>query len=208
MDSIAPYLLYAMALGVAAAVPGPGVMALVGRSMTSGLGSSLPFVLGMTVGDVIYLTVATLGLAALASTAEYLLLIIRIAGGSYLLYVAWAFWSAEISSGPSARFRVRGLSRDAFSGLMVTLSNPKAVVFYLALVPSVIELGNIGLLEWAALSLVTVSVLIVVLLPYAVLSARLARALFDPTWRNLLNKAGAAVIGGTAGWILWDAMDP
>lgn len=206
METIAPFAAYVVALAIAAAIPGPGVAALVGRALAAGAGASLPFVLGLAVGDVVFLTMAILGLSALIAAASGALFVVKIAGGCYLIYLAARLWTAKAAPIATVADARRGAWPAALSGLAVTLGNPKTVVFYLALVPNVLDLDSVGLLDWLLLSLLTVMTLLVVLSPYAALAARLRSYLSSATALRRLNRAAAVLIGGAGGVILRDAV--
>lgn len=203
MDGLTPYLAYVLALGVAAAIPGPGVAAVMGRALGSG-GGSLAFILGLALGDVLFLTVAVLGLAALAASASGAFLAVKVAGGLYLLHLAWRFWTAEPEAAV-VRARSGGRMAAALGGLAVTLGNPKTVVFYLALVPNVLDLSAVGLVDWLVLSALTVAVLMAVLTPYAALAGRLRALLTRPAALRRLNRGAAVLIGGAGALILREA---
>jgi threonine/homoserine/homoserine lactone efflux protein len=85
MDMIAPLIAYSVALSIAAVIPGPGVAGLVGQSLGNGLRVSLFFFAGIALGDVVYLTVAIAGLAAIAQLFSGALLAIKLLGGLYLV---------------------------------------------------------------------------------------------------------------------------
>lgn len=89
--AIAPFLAYAAALGIAAFIPGPGVAGLVGQSLGNGLRASLFFLAGLALGDLVYLAVAVAGLAALAEIFAEALLVVKILGGAYLVYLGVIF---------------------------------------------------------------------------------------------------------------------
>ncbi|MEM1363440.1 MAG: LysE family translocator [Pseudomonadota bacterium] len=206
MEAILPFVAYVTALGIAAVIPGPGVAALVGRALGAGSVSSLPFILGLAFGDVLFLTVAVLGLSALAAAASGLFFVVKVLGGLYLLYLAWKFWTADcgqidVTNAPSTNSWIA-----AASGLAVTLGNPKTVVFYLALLPNVLDLTAVGLMDWALLSALTMAVLVAVLVPYSLMAARLRVLLTRPTALRRLNRAAATMIGGAGALILRDAV--
>ncbi|ABD56017.1 LysE family translocator [Jannaschia sp. CCS1] len=200
-----PFIAYVVALGVAAAIPGPGVAALVGRSLAQGARTSLPFIIGLALGDVVFLTIAILGLATLANTAAGLFLVVKIMGALYLLYLGWRFWTAEIARIDLAGRPPIGSWSGAVAGLAVTLGNPKTVVFYLALVPNVIDLEQVGLSSWPILSVLTILVLLAVLIPYAALADRLRQFFASSRARRRLNRGAAMAIGGAGIAILSDA---
>ena len=205
IETIAPFVAYAIALGIAAAIPGPGVAAVVGRSLGSGAAGALPFVLGLALGDVVFLTVAVLGLSVVSATFAGVFTAVKVAGGLYLLWLAWRFWTAGVDPARVERERSRSGWMAGMSGLAVTLGNPKTVVFYLALLPNVIDLASVTPLDWAILSALTLLVLFAVMLPYSLLAARLRRVFASATALRRLNRGAAMFIGGAGALILADA---
>ncbi|PWJ13843.1 LysE family translocator [Jannaschia seohaensis] len=206
IEGMTPFFAYVIALGIAAVIPGPGVAAVVGRAMGTGTRASLPFVLGLAFGDVLFLSIAILGLSAVAAAATGVFFVIKIAGGLYLLYLAWGFWTAEATQPDAAEIATKGGWRAAASGLAVTLGNPKTVVFYLALVPNVIDMEAVGVLDWLFLSMLTICTLVAVLMPYAIMASRLRAILVSPTALRKLNRGAAVMIGGAGALILSDAV--
>src|SRR3569833_1623271 len=133
---------FTVAYVVAVLVPGPGVAAIVARALGGGFSSAVPMIIGILVGDLIYLVFALFGLAAIATYFGPIFVIVRWASALYLLYIAWQFWTAKPGSeqlGP--RQREPWLHTFA-SGLALTLGNPKAIVYYLALLPTVVPLDR------------------------------------------------------------------
>lgn len=206
IDAALPFISYVIALGIAAAIPGPGVAAVVGRALGAGVAPTLPFICGLALGDVLFLTVAVLGLAALAAAASSVFLIVKIVGGLYLLYLAWKFWTADVETSQVTRISSHSPWLAAVSGFAVTLGNPKTIVFYLALLPNVIDLTSVGLMDWAMLAFLTMVVLLIVLTPYAVLAAQLRAMLTRPEALKRLNRGAALMIGSAGGLILRDAL--
>lgn len=206
MESVAPFLAYVVALGIAAAIPGPGVVAVIGRALGAGVKSSLPFIVGLAMGDILFLTVAVVGLSAMAAAASGVFVVVKVAGGLYLMYLAWQFWTAKIEQTHVHKTVTQSAWVAAVSGFAVTLGNPKTIVFYLALLPNVLDLAEVGLMDWLVLSVLTLAVLLAVLTPYAVLAARLRITLTRPSSLRRLNRSAATLIGGAGGLILNDAI--
>jgi len=198
-------LTYATALGIAAAIPGPGVAAVVGQSMGNGLKSSLFLLAGMILGDLTYLTVAVAGLAGIAKTFSSAFLVIKVLGGVYLAYLAWKMWTG--ASGIINADAQRGTTAfgSFLSGFSLTLGNPKAIVFYLALLPTVLDLGAVGVSQWAALVCVTTLTLILTLTPYAALAHRARGLISRPSALKRITNTAAAIIGVTGMTILGQA---
>jgi threonine/homoserine/homoserine lactone efflux protein len=192
------YIAYASALAIAAALPGPGVTALVGRALGSGFKSSLFMAFGLLLGDVFYLTAAVLGLALLAQTFGVAFLVMKWLGVAYLLWLTWQFWRAGISLTSVDARKDEGFVTSFLAGLTVTLGNPKTMIFYLALTPTLVDLQTITLSEYAVLATLTASVLLIVLVPYLVLAAKARLLLQAPRALKLLNRVAAACLGGAA----------
>lgn len=202
---LASLLAYAAALGLAAAVPGPGVAALVGQSMGNGLRAALFLLAGIVLGDIVYLTVAVAGLAAIAKAFAGIFLLVKVLGGAYLLYLAYKLWASRAGVSASGAEK-QSTDLGAFlTGFSVTLGNPKTIVFYLALLPTVLDLRNVGLTQWAMLVPVTAVVLVAVLTPYAVLAARARGMMTQPAALQRLNRLAGGIIGATGIAILGQA---
>jgi threonine/homoserine/homoserine lactone efflux protein len=89
---------FAAVLFVAAASPGPGVVAIVARVLGRGASGALAFTAGVAIGDIVWLTFAVLGLAVVAQTFHGVFLIIKYLGAAYLLYLAWRLWTAPVDA--------------------------------------------------------------------------------------------------------------
>ncbi|PZO76095.1 MAG: lysine transporter LysE [Mesorhizobium amorphae] len=197
--NIAGYLAFSGALGLAAAIPGPGVTALVARALGSGFRSALAMSLGLVVGDLIYLSAVVLGLALVAQTFGTLFLVVKWLGVVYLAWLAFVFWRNGIMPAHVQARRSRGgFFASVMAGLLLTLGNPKTMIFYLAILPTVVDLGAITLGDYLVLASLTVAVLLVVLVPYLVLAAK-ARTLFQtPRALKILGRTAGAFMAGAA----------
>ena len=191
-------LVFALALAVAAGSPGPSVAALVARVLTGGLRGVLPFLAAMWLGEALWLTCAVAGLAVVARTLGMVFVAIKFVGVAYLLYLAWKMWFApaqvardELPSGRSP-WRLFG------AGLAVTLGNPKIMVFYLALLPTIVDLDRVGTAAWIALTAVTLLVLMSVDLAWALLAVRARRLLTSRKAVKIVNRTGATMMAGAA----------
>jgi threonine/homoserine/homoserine lactone efflux protein len=155
-------LIFAGALTVAAGSPGPSVAALVARVIARGWRDVIPFAAAMWLGEALWLTLAVYGLAALAEALHGAFQVVKYLGVAYLLYLAWKMWFAPVavaSDGPAPRPGGRGMF---LAGLAVTLGNPKIMVFYLALLPTIIDLAGITLVAWLELTCTMLAVLAVI----------------------------------------------
>ncbi len=92
--SLSGLALFALALAVAAFSPGPGIAAIVGRVLGRGRQGAAAFVSGIAIGDIVWLSLAVLGLAVLAETFREVFTIVKYAGAAYLAYLAFKMWTA------------------------------------------------------------------------------------------------------------------
>lgn len=191
-------LVFAGALLVAAGSPGPSIAALVSRVLTRGFRDVLPFLAAMWLGEVLWLTLAVAGLAAIAETFHLLFVGIKWAGIAYLLHLAWKMWTAPATVDAATLAPDRSPVRMFFAGLAVTLGNPKIMVFYLALLPSIINLETITLLGWAELALTLLVVLIGIDLTWSLLAVKARTFLRTPRAVRVTNRASATLMTGAA----------
>jgi threonine/homoserine/homoserine lactone efflux protein len=201
--TLSALLVFAAALAIAAGTPGPSIAALVSRVLTSGVRDVLPFLLAMWLGEAVWLTLAVLGLAVLAQTFAAVFTVLRYLGAAYLLFLAWSMWRAPAElpedAAPSGSQRPW---RMFAAGLLVTLGNPKIMVFYMALLPTLVDLGRLGPLGWAELTLTMLLVLAVVDLGWALLAARARRLLRSRRAVRIANRSSASVMAGAAAAIV------
>jgi threonine/homoserine/homoserine lactone efflux protein len=193
---------FTVAYAVAVLVPGPGVAAIVARALGGGFATAVPMVVGILVGDLVYLVFAVFGLAAIAHYFNAVFILVRFAGAAYLLYIAWKFWSAKPGTeqiGPRAE---EHWSRTFLAGFSLTLGNPKTIVFYLALLPTVIPLDRMTPLAFGELVGIVVVVLLAIGLGYAFLAAR-ARDFFTSARAvRRLNRTAGVMMATAAGLVV------
>lgn len=192
-------LIFAGALMIAAGSPGPSVAALVSRVLARGWRDVAPFVIAMWVGEAIWLTMAVCGLAVLVEALHWAFLVLKYAGVTYLLYLAWKMWMAPLSiESEDAALRSGSSLRMFLAGLAVTLGNPKIMVFYLALLPTIVELANITVVAWLELVLTMLVILAAVDIVYILLAVRVRKLLRSQRAVKLANRVSASVMGAAA----------
>jgi threonine/homoserine/homoserine lactone efflux protein len=189
---------FALALMVAAGSPRPSIAALVARVLTGGLRDVLPFLMAMWIGEAIWLTVAVAGLAVVAPAFAMLFLAIKFAGVPYLLWLAWKMWTARADIACDQMPAAQKPWRMFLAGMVITLGNPKIMVFYLAVVPTLLDLGHLTFGTWAELTLTMLGVLIAIDLGWALAAARARRRLKNRRAVRVANRASATLMVGAA----------
>jgi len=195
------YLPFAIALTIACIIPGPGVTASVGTALGAGFRTALVFVTGIVIGDLTYLTFAVLGLTALAAAFSGIFTVIRFAGAAYLLYLAWTFWKGGVDPASITARREKGPMATLLGGLSLTLGNPKTIIFYMALMPTVVDLKTVTPERYGILALLTVLVLYAVCIPYIGLAARARKFMVNPKALKWLGRGAGAAMAGAAAFV-------
>jgi threonine/homoserine/homoserine lactone efflux protein len=175
--------------------------ALVARALAVGVLGTVPMLIGLIVGDLVFLSATAFGLAALARSFAGVFLLVKIAGALYLAWLAWKLWTsppATLEVVGEAGDRPRVDWRGIAVGLSITLGNPKTIVFYLALLPSLIDVGGLTAVGFGEMSVTVVIVLTLVGMAYIVAAAR-ARAMFrNARARRILDRTAGAMMAGAA----------
>ena len=194
---------FTIAYAIAVLVPGPGVAAVVARALGGGFWSAVPMVLGILVGDLVYLVFALFGLAAIATWFGPIFVIVRWGGALYLLYVAWQFWTAKPGSEQIGAKRETSRWKTFLAGFALTMGNPKTIVFYLALLPTVVPLDQpITVLGFTELTAIVIVVLLIIGCGYAGLAA-VARDFFQSAKAiRRLNRTAGVIMAGAAAFVV------
>lgn len=198
--SIAGLVLFCTVYFLAVATPGPGIAAVIARSLAHGTRGAVPFIAGFLLGDLIWFAAAAAGFAALAKTGYVVFAIIKYAGAAYLLYLAYRLWRTPLPSITEGAPVPTQRPLQLFLGsLALTLGNPKTMMFFIALLPTVVDLASLEWLGFVELAVAICVVLPLVLGGYVVLAAR-ARAVFRSprAIRNMHRGTGAAMAAAAA----------
>lgn len=119
---------------IAVASPGPATMALAGTAMASGRRAGLALAAGITTGSLIWSVTAALGLSTMMLTHAWVMELVRYAGAGYLLFLAFKAARSALSSWQAATKALAGPGPALYvKGLMLHLTNPKAILFFGAL---------------------------------------------------------------------------
>lgn len=189
--------LFAAALFVNAGSPGPGIAALVARVTTDGIGPVAPFLLAFWIGELLWLVAAALGLSALALAFHEVFVALKWLGVAYLCVLAWRMWTRPLGRDGELP---RGESAWAtfLAGFALTLGNPKIMVFYVALLPSLLDLRSVSPLGLVELCATALAVMMTVDLGWALAAVWARRWLRTPRAVRIANRMGAAAMGGAA----------
>ena len=208
LPSLGPERLAALfvAMAVLAALPSTSVLLVTARAGAHGFRHGAWVAAGVVVGDLIYILVAIFGLQLLLAAMKGATDAIRALAALYLLGFAWRLWRATPATASAGDVRVTpaASTRESFvTGLLVTLGDQKAILFYLGFLPVFLDLANLRPADVAIVALVAVVAVGGVKLLYAALAGR-AGAILGPRAARGLQGLAAAVMAGAAVFLLAD----
>lgn len=186
-----------VALVILAIIPGPGVFTVVARSMASGFFHGLATVFGIVFGDYIFIILSLYGLSTLASTMESFFAFIKYAGAIYLIWLGIKLILTKHSSVEVKPVMELSFLSNFIAGLVTTLSNPKAILFYLSFFPAFINLQDVTFVEiWKLLLVATIAVGSVMAV-YAYAASKASRIFKSSRATKTLNIAAGSIMVGS-----------
>jgi len=186
---------FAAAMLILAASPGPGVFATTARAMASGFRPALAVIWGIVLGDILFLLFAAFGLSMVARVLGNLFFIVKICGGAYLVWLGIKIWLQKPELAQSHQnFTARSNWGNFVSGLVITLSNPKVVLFYCGFLPTFLDLSALTAIDLALIVAIITAVLSGVLITYAYLASRARRMFTNERSVKRLNRAAGGIM--------------
>ncbi|WP_458762792.1 LysE family transporter [Cupriavidus basilensis] len=200
------WLAYFAACWVIAVSPGSGAVLSMSHGLSYGLRKTTTTIFGLQTGLVIILLVAGGGLGALLVASEHAFAVVKTIGALYLIYIGVQQWRARVDGGqddavPGAQApRVAALSprRRFATGLLTNVTNPKGIIFMVAVLPQFIDPAHALGPQLAILAATMCGVDLVVMHGYALLASRM-RGLFRNAravrWQNRIFGSVLVAVG-------------
>lgn len=187
--SLSSILFFAATELVLCLVPGPAVLLVISQAMKRGFRTSTRGAFGILAGNAIYFALSAAGLGALLMTSRVVFEVIRYAGAGYLMLVGFRmiFFASSVTAAPEAE------SRSFVQGLITQLANPKAIVFFTALLPQFVNPHGPLALQFLILGIVSIAIEFPVLAMYGFAADR-GRALYGRHARVLERAAGGCLV--------------
>lgn len=195
MFGIADYGAFIAAIIVFLAIPGPGTLALITSTSQSGMRAGLAACMGIMLADQALMWMAVAGVATLLMASPALFHAVQWIGAVYLAWLGYKMLTARPGAGPVLRMEPRHYFKQ---GALITLMNPKAIVFYMAFFPLFVDPAqHQGVLTFAVMAATVAVLTLLYSMVLILLTARLATSLrANPTVVRVLHKtAGVFLIG-------------
>lgn len=181
--TIAPFdlMLYAAAMAGLWAVPGPVWVALTARALSGGMRGAWPLAVGVALGDLIWPLCAILGLAWVLSVYGDALSMLRwVAAGVFIVMGVLLLRSPARVPGADSRMTRPGIWAGFSVGMAAVVANPKAILFYMGVLPGFFDLTRITLADIAAIVFLSFAVPLVGNLSLALFVDRVRRVMSSP----------------------------
>lgn len=186
-------LLYCGALLILFLTPGPVWLAIMARALSGGLASAWPLAVGVAIGDMLWPLVAVLGISWILSVFDMFILGMRwIACGVFLIMGFLLIRHADAKIDRDSRLTRPGAWAGFGAGLLAILGNPKAVLFYIGVLPGFFDLRSVTAVDVGAIIAVSVAIPLLGNLAVAALVGKLRGLMTNPATLKRIN-----IVAGT-----------
>jgi threonine/homoserine/homoserine lactone efflux protein len=192
--SLEAYLGLCVAMLVVAATPGPAVFAMVTTAFSYGLKRSFYLNLGIMLADYIFIGIAITGLSALATIAGETFYGVRLLCAGYLIWIGYKMFRSTPAGIHLGKPKDDSILSTILTGLFITLSNPKAILFYAALLPMFIDLHSLTKTDIVEIALTANLTFGGVNFTYALMADRANAMLGAKSKASLINKMGGSLM--------------
>ena len=191
MPDVSNLQLFVIAAVALAVTPGPAVMYIVTRSITQGRTAGVVSCLGITLGGFVHVLAAALGVSAALATSVLAFTIVKWLGVGYLVYLAvrqWRSATVDLRTQLGVADEQSGRAALLVRGLLVNVTNPKGLVFLLAVLPQFVVPTAPLAPQYLIIAATMVPIDLIVMGGYASLAARLLRWLTTPRQQTAVNR--------------------
>lgn len=181
------------AMVVMASIPSVSVLAVSTRSATFGFIHGVFTTLGVVVGDIIFIAIAILGLSLIAAKMGSLFVFIKYLGGTYLIFLGIRLCRSKMKGVETQEIVNASLLSSFLTGLLITLGDQKATLFYLGFFPAFFDVSKISYFDTAIVIAIATVAVGGVKLGYALMANR-ARFLIRPQINKGINIVAGSVM--------------
>lgn len=199
------WLAYFVASWVIAVSPGSGAVLAMSHGLAYGARGASATVLGLQIGLAFILLVAGAGVGAVLVASAGAFMVVKLLGAAYLLWLGFKQWRAPVTlddGGAQAGPPVMRLRQRVLTGALTNATNPKGIVFMVAVLPQFIDPKRPLLLQLLILLVTTLAVDTVVMHGYALLASRLRALLRSARARRTQNRVFGGVLMGMGASLL------
>jgi len=185
---------FSAAMFLLAITPGPGVIATISRALASGFNNAAFVVLGIVLGDIIFLLLAIFGLSAIATILGDFFVVVKYLGGLYLLFLGYKILTSKDEETELKAVEELSWKKNFSTGLLITLSNPKVILFYLGFLPTFVNLQALTFFDILIISGIVTIVLGSVMLVYAYTASKTRKLFKNKKSKRKINLVASCVM--------------
>ena len=184
-----------------AIVPGPAVLAIIARSFSSGFLRGLYMTMGIVVGDYVFIILALFGLSTLAEIMGTTFFIIKYLSAAYLVWLGYKLLRSKASSIEIEDSQESSLFSNFLAGLLITLGNPKAILFYVGFFPAFISVDEVSSYDAVLIMAAATLAFGSVNLCYSFLAIKAKRVFKSPNASSVINKTAGTIMVSTGAFV-------
>lgn len=182
------------AMIILASIPSVSVLAVSTRSATSGFIHGVFTIIGIVVGDIIFIVIAIWGLSFLSETMGNLFFLIKYLSGAYLILLGVRLCRSKSQDAKTDKGTEFSLISSFMTGLLITLADQKAILFYLGFFPAFLDISTISFFDASIVIAITTVAVGGVKLGYAFMADRARLLLISSKTANMINIAAGCVM--------------
>ena len=193
------WIAFMLACWVISVSPGAGAIASMSSGLNYGFRHGYWNAIGLQLALLLQIAIVAAGAGVLFATTPWAFLIVKWFGVAYLLYLAYLQWAAPAQSIEIQHELTRkSAGKLVMYGFLVNMSNPKAIVFLLAVLPQFLDLSKPQWAQYAIMALTMISIDLIVMAGYTGLAAKVLRLLRSPKQQKVMNRTFATLFAGAA----------
>ncbi|MDC5047073.1 LysE family transporter [Acinetobacter baumannii] len=200
--SLQVWFAYMLACWVISVSPGAGAIASMSSGLNYGFRHGYWNAIGLQIALLIQIMIVAAGVGVLFATTPLAFQAVKWFGVAYLLYLAYLQWTAPIKDIEIQHEKKdKSVSALLLNGFVVNISNPKAIVFLLAVLPQFLDLSKPQWIQYLIMAATMVTIDLIVMAGYTGLASKVLRLLRSPKQQKYLNR-GFAVMFSCAALLL------
>jgi homoserine/homoserine lactone efflux protein len=178
--------------------PGPAVLLVVSQGVRYGAKSSLLGAIGILTGNVIYFSLSAMGLGVILLASEKLFSLITYVGAIYLVYLGAQTIIKSLIVKESKQQEIMSTSKQKFfrAGLLTQLANPKAILFFAALLPQFIDAHQATAYQFLILGIISVTIECPILVTYGWLAEKGSNRFRRSKYANWIDRVSGSLLIG------------
>jgi homoserine/homoserine lactone efflux protein len=193
------WLAYMLACWVISISPGAGAIASMSSGLNYGFRRGYWNALGLQLALLVQIAIVAAGAGVLFATTPWAFLLVKWFGVAYLLYLAYLQWTAPTQSIEIQQEQPnKSIAKLVLYGFLVNMSNPKAIVFLLAVSPQFLDLSKPQWIQYLVMAATMITIDLIVMAGYTGLAAKVLRLLKSPKQQKYMNRTFAVLFACAA----------